>query len=77
MVIKRDDKFYIAWLNYVLARPVETREEIDKMIEKERFEITAMYILAILEEQKKGFETRESLMTSQAFNYFLNINFQK
>ncbi len=53
ILIKRDGLYYIAWLSYVLSNPVKTRKEAMDKLKKERFELTAMYMLAILEEQKK------------------------
>lgn len=53
IMIKRDGKYYMAWLGYILTSPTETEDDLMLKLETEKFEITAMYLLAILQEQKK------------------------
>ena len=59
-LVKQEGHYFIAFLSYVLTRPTESREEQLSLLKTQRFEITAMYIMALLDMKEKGTEPEKT-----------------
>jgi hypothetical protein len=53
-LVRKDGKWLFAWLNYVVSQAAETREDAMRMLETQKWEIQAMYMMALLDKQGRG-----------------------
>lgn len=52
-LIKKDEKYFLAFTNYAVSHTVDTREEALELLEEDKWGIMAVYIMAVLDRREK------------------------